>query len=307
MATEQARRDRADQLTREGTPNQKLDFLKDMRTVLDRGEIDVADFIDISKPFAEQFNSELFALAGSGSAGADAARDLVRRLESETGFVQNASDPRGLDINLPEEFQQRLREELLPENISAEERERLLETIPTDIGFDTDRFKLEREGIRQRLQEEKSAETAATGRSESLEELTSLLAEQGDQAFDVNRAGILEDLNARGLFRSSAVGTEFARERGRQADISRNIVSAQSISDRDANINALIQAGATQRDFQTSGLSREFSLDDFGRQTQAGFRLGEATSPQLGGGKSGGQKALDVTEGAANLANIFRR
>lgn len=275
--------------------------LSTLKQALDAGQISVSEYINTARPLATRGELASFQIASSGSQGADLYNQSgIERAMKEAGFTRSTElgKPK---INLGQKYETQLREELIPENVSPEQREQLLKDIPLDIGFDTDRFAVEREGIRQRLQAEGDAATAKTRRGEALNELAGLLGKQADEAFDTNRAAILEDLNARGLLRSSAVGHEFARERSRQKQVSENIISTQAISDRDADLNALLQAGAGQRQFQTAGLERQFGLEDLSRSQAFALQMAELTKPQAKG-KTSGQKWAEGIQAAAPIA-----
>lgn len=299
------------ELTRESALNvannaavkDKISFLKRLREGLNKGDVSISDFSGFGKELADRVNRDLFQLGGSGRDAANLASQLLPKLQ-ETGFAQNQANPREINIVLPESFQERVRNELIPDNIKGKEREELLKDIPFDIDVNSDRFAIEREAIRQKIQAKEEAEVAKRERSSRLDELRELLNTQGERTFKENNPLILEELNKRGQLDSSEVGNALARELARQKSISNEIVSAQSISDRDVDINASLDIGAATRGFQTEGLSRKFSLDDFNRNQLLSERLAALSKPQPKG-KTGGEKAVQGIEaGAAVIESI---
>lgn len=276
--------------------------LIDLKKALDTGKISVSQYLKVAKPLANRGQLAAHQTASSGSEGASAyTASGISNAMQQAGFTPGVELGK-MQVDLGQKYETQLREELIPANVTGEAREKLLKDIPLDIGFDTDRFAIEREGIRQRLQTEEEAAQAKTARGSALDELAGLLNKQADEAFDVNRAGIMEDLNSRGLLRSSAVGKSFADERARQKNVSENIIAAQSISDRDADINALVQAGAAQRGFQSAGLQREFGLEDLTRSQNLAMMIAEMSKPQAKGKTSGEKWAQGATAAAPIIA-----
>ncbi|KKM17812.1 hypothetical protein LCGC14_1671990 [marine sediment metagenome] len=107
-------------------------------------------------------------------------------------------------------------------------------------------------------------------------ELSGLLSEQREAAFDVNAPQILEQLESRGLFTSeSTVGTSFAREQGRLQQISENILSQQALSDID--VIGGFRQGALGREIgaEEAFLERGFSIEDFERTAGLARTLAE--------------------------------
>lgn len=111
-------------------------------------------------------------------------------------------------------------------------------------------------------------------RTSRLEDLAGLLEREREEAFDISRPEILEDLERRGLLHSSAVGEEFARERGRLTRESENILRRQALQDVDFEQQLLSdllgrELGATETgvragaDIETSVLPRIRGLGDF--------------------------------------------
>jgi hypothetical protein len=287
-------------------PNQAgleaVEKLKKLREDLDAGSIQVNEFVKQGKELADFIFNEQLRLGAGGRSSAQFGDQLRQTFQAaNTGWKQQhiGADDDGAKVDLGAEYQQRLREELLPGNLPEEERRRLIEDLPADIGFDTDRFNIEREGIRQRVQAEAEAAKAKEQRQTRLGELATLLATQADQAYDENSPKLLEDLNARGLFHSSATGKALAGEKTRQQQITQNLLAAQGLSDRDADIGSMEAIGKASRAFQTSGLSRDMSNDDRARAFTEALTLANMSQPQNSGGGKGGSIVQGAAAGAA--------
>ena len=280
--------------------------LRSFRKQLDSGDLSVQQFVEQAKPQAKELLQLIGGLAGRSSADATFANQFLGVLP-EAGFKHTGgtiADPT-VKVALPQKFEEQARQELLPENLPEDQRQAILDEIPRDIGFDTDRFNIEREGIRQKLQQTEDIETAKTSREERLVDLGALLRKQGEEAFDINQAPILEQLQARGLAQTSELESSFARERRRQSDVTQNILTQQSLSDREADIAGALSAGELQRDFQSSGLSREFGLEDLARSNALARELAILSQPQARG-KSRGEKAVEGIEAGASVVGAIR-
>ena len=285
----------------------KIDFLRDLRGSLEAGEINFDQFRDVGQSLAQRINDDLFAIGNRGGGAARDQASLLARFQSETGFGQSEGNVRQVSINpqtLPQNVQGDARNQLLPDNISEEERNFLIGGIPDDISIGSDRFDIEREGVRQKLQAFRQHQQNVETRSGRLDELSSLLAGEQERQFGLNSPFIQEDLQQQGLLRSSALGESFGREQARLSGAREFGIAQQSLSDRDADIqerNAIL-SGA--QGFQSAGLQRGFSLDDFrreaalarslGQQGSGGsvddssrFNLGGATSGATGGALTG--------------------
>ncbi len=286
----------------------ELERLKQLRAALEAGQIEVSQFLKEGRELSESIFKTQLQLGAGGSKSAqqgDALRNAF--MAADTGFRQEATgDPKtGIKTALPQEYQTRLREELIPKNVSPEERERLLKEIPDDIGFDTDRFAIEREGIRQSQQTKATAAEQALRRKQGLEDLTKLLSERDTRLFKNAIPEIAEEANAKGILKSSGYGENLARERARLEAGSSEAIAAQALSDRDLDVNSLASILSKQQGFQSDALSREFSTSDYSKQTRDALALAKENQPQSSG-KSGGEKVAEGASTAAAIAALFK-
>jgi len=265
-----------------------IDQLKDQRSKLDSGEITVSDFLKTNKSLFKQVTADIGIISGQGSAAASSVNPFLAELPS-LGFQRTggtASNPE-IGTNLPEEFQSRVREELLPSNITGEERRQLLEEIPFDIPLESDRFEIERERIRQLNQSRRLLAKQTGLRGERLEDLGGILAGAEERAFGLNQPFIQEGLQEQGLLRSSGLGESLARERSRLSGITQEQLSIQALRDRDAEISGLGGILGQSQGFQNAALQRQFGLEDFQRQAQLAQFLGQQGQPRDDGGGGG--------------------
>lgn len=272
----------------------QIDELQQLRSKLDIGEIGVRDFIDQGTPLAQAAERKIAVLSGQGSRSASLAVPL-RSYIREAGIDFAPDDTPGTFekpiYNLPNKFQIDLREALLPENITGEERKRIIENIPLDIDIQDDRFDIEREGIRQGLQLENLLNEERGRRAESLGSLSDLLTRQADAQFSLDTPRIREDANAAGLFRTTGLAEALADRRKQLAEQTGFKLGEAGLLDRAADIDAARGVLANTQGFQSSGLQRNFSLDDYQREAllaQSLARMATPSQPRSGGGKVSG-------------------
>jgi hypothetical protein len=292
----------------EGVLNAFPAALTQLKSALDAGQISVGDYLKTSRPLierADQLDNQI-KRGGQKAAQAAASIDIPTQL-GKFGYHVNTAlsedDPKRYKIDLGQKYEQSLRQELIPENIQGEERDRLLKDIPNDIGFDTDRYTAEREGVRQRLQQEQAATDEATKRKQYTGELANILNTENERQFKLDQPGILEDLNARGLLNSSGVGDALAKRRQELAGAAETQLAQANLADKESVLPLYRNAIQTQQNFQSAGIQRDFSLDDFLRQTNAAIQIGQSTMPQQPKGKSAaGQVGLAFAQGAGGAA-----
>ncbi len=278
------------------SPETKVVYLQRLREALDAGQIAVSDYVKIAQPLAQRVNDDLFTLGGQGRGGSQRANAVRQTFESTTGFIQNPQDRTKVQVNLPQQFEQKVREELLPSNLTPEQRQRYLDEIPNDIGFDTGRFELEREGIRQQIQQEEAAKQQKTSRTQNLQDLAKLLAEGQDASFKRSIPILAEQANTKGIYRSTGFGDSLAREYSDLTQQTDQALALKGLEYNDLDTAAIMDALNTKRSFQSSGLDREFSLEDYTRQLNDTLRVAKESAPQPQG-KSGTDKAIAIGSG----------
>jgi hypothetical protein len=275
--------------------------LRDLKKLMEAGDVSVADFIDAGKDAGRALQDEFGRLPAGSHSGTLLSQDF----QNKTGFRFNSAG--GVELRgdvFDQDLERRFREEIIPENIPEDQRQAFLEQIPEDIGFETDRFKAEREGIRQRFQAQGAEAEAAGLRSTRLQDLAGLLAQQEERLFGQAIPGIAESAQARGLLDTSAFGRELARTRGQLGAATQETLALQGISDRDAEILGNLRAQQIQQGFQTAGLQREFGQQDLAQQFQQQLQLAALTQPQGGGGGKGGSGISGGLSGAGVGAGI---
>ena len=125
-------------------------------------------------------------------------------------------------------------------------------------------------------------------------EMAAILNSQMDRQFDENKSGIYEDLNRRGMLRSTDTGRALAEERGRLSAGVNEQLGMQGIRDKYGSIDALTGVGDQYLGARQSGMQRKLSLEDWAREMKASKDLGRAVTPiqpYTGGGKSGSTQA----------------
>lgn len=263
----------------EGTAFQGVEYLKRLRGLLDQGKINVSTFLQYGQAAAQQTYQSIAGVAGQGSKAANIVTPFLQQIK-DLGFSNGAN---GITPNLPTKYQTALREELagsiLPGDASQEERQALLGQIPNNIDINSDRGRIELEALRQKYQ-----------LKSQLGSLNNLLTKESDRQFDLSRPGLYEDLNARGLLDSSALGESLAREKG-------NLESQRQFALGQAEIGGLDAI----RQMQTGGLQRQFSLQDFDSQSALAR---EIAAMQSQGQSQGGNGLAGAFSGALGGAAI---
>ena len=259
--------------------------LERLKGALDKGEISVSKYLEIGRTIASRADEVYSGLARSGSSQANAANaaNPFPGLQ-KYGFKIDAGKPQGdakrFNVDLGQSYERKLREELLPGNLSSEEREELLSTIPEDIGFDTERFAIEREGVRQKMQGKKTLEEQKGIQKTRLDELASLLGKQEEQSFNTNIPEIAGTAQAQGFLETSGFGNALARERSRLAQNTQNVLGLQSLADRDFEVSRVGEIAKGLNDYQTSGLQRYFGTEDRDHSEALARELARLSQPQ---------------------------
>lgn len=142
----------------------------------------------------------------------------------------------------------------------------------------------EQDAIRQLAQEQETRN--ATRRTQ----LADLLTKRADTLFSEQMPSIAEDANAKGIYTGTGFSDALAREKRSLAGDVSNTLAMQGLSDIDST-NSLEQNALNRRlGLEESGLSRNFSLQDFARQATMAQQLGAVSEPASG--KGGGSGAI---------------
>lgn len=149
-----------------------------------------------------------------------------------------------------------------------------------------DQSVIEQESIRQAEQQRQAFEAQNALSQQRMDQLRGLLTQQEDQQFDLAKPGIYEDLNTKGLLRSSGLGTALAKEKAALSASTNNQLSQTALGDTDRQIKSIADILAQQQSFQTSGLERRFTLEDFNKEANLAKSLGATNAPQIKGGNS---------------------
>lgn len=144
-------------------------------------------------------------------------------------------------------------------------------------------------------------EQQVSGRKAMLDELSAVLQKQQLGMMSDQLPGIYEDLNTRGLLRSSALGEKLGLEQSKLARQTSEQLALQGITDRNLAINDL---GAIEEAYlggRGSAMQRRFSLEDFDRQVKAGKELGANAMPTVSQPSGKGSGAIQGGLGGATV------
>lgn len=149
----------------------------------------------------------------------------------------------------------------------------------TEAGIDENKILAEAELAKQLRQQ--TLEQTTTARKKMLSDLSGSLQRQQQAALSDQMPGIYEDMNSRGLLRSSELGSRVAQENAKLSRDTSERLAQATIDAEGADINALPGIMENYLGSRGSAVSRRFSLEDFGRQIEAGKTLGAAAIPQI--------------------------
>lgn len=143
----------------------------------------------------------------------------------------------------------------------------------------------------------KSLEDYLTGKNnQSFSDLDTALQKGSDVAFSREQPLLLEDLNARGLLQSSALGEALAREKSllekeREAKLGEakigmdtnttNLIAQAKMAGSEADVNSLRDIYNQSNQYTNSALQRNFSLDDWNREAELSKTLAAYGQPNV--------------------------
>lgn len=148
-------------------------------------------------------------------------------------------------------------------------------------------------------------EEQVSGRKAMLDELSGVLQKQQQAQLNDQMPGIYEDLNTRGLLRSSALGEKVGLEGAKLARQTSEQLALQGLTDRSLAINDLGGIEEAYLGGRGSAMSRRFSLEDFDRQVAAGEKLGANALPNVSQPSGKGAGALQGALGGATVGGTF--
>lgn len=158
------------------------------------------------------------------------------------------------------------------------------------ITTDARQKQIEEEALRQRAQQEQQTTYQKTERAKLLEELGGLLSQRTTEQMSLETPGMLEDLNTRGLLRSSQLGQSLSQRRGEFERGNQMALSQTALGYGEQNIADTASILARQQGFQTAGLQARLGLEDAASQEQLAITLAELSKPASPQGKSSGEK-----------------
>lgn len=140
-------------------------------------------------------------------------------------------------------------------------------------------------------------------RKQQISDLSELLSKKADTQYNRDLPGLYEDLNTRGLLRSSDLGNKLALKKQESMEDISNQLAQQQLGYNDQYINGMGNITNQYNSGIGSALEREFSLKDYADQVNASKALGQAVTPvQPYNGKTATGTATNAI-GLASAAN----
>lgn len=169
-----------------------------------------------------------------------------------------------------------------------------------------DQNRLMAEAEQQKLMQLASAGQNKEERAKMLQDYAALISQQQNRILDENAPNIYEDLNTRGLLRSSELGNAFAKERGKSAAILQEQIGLQGLQDRETALGETSGINDQYYQGRYGAIQRGMSLEDFVRQTKAAQLTGQALAPlpQAAPSSKGGTAAM--IGAGANVATAMK-
>lgn len=128
-----------------------------------------------------------------------------------------------------------------------------------------------------------------TRQDQYLGEISDLLAKHQQQTLNLETPGIMEDLNSRGLLRSSALGDRLSERAKELTAESTNTLGQLGLKADLGNLDQYNAANEALIAGRGNAIGRRFSLEDFLREYDAAQRLGSQNQPAVHG-KTNGEK-----------------
>lgn len=159
--------------------------------------------------------------------------------------------------------------------------------------------------LQYKLQQEQAG-MSKSEREKMLQEYANLITSQQQRILDEKSPEIYEDLNRRGLLRSSYLGESLAKERAKAAQILQEQVGLQGLTDRDKYISSLDDASSNYLSGRSGAIKRRYSLEDFARQAQVAKDTGIALQPISTGTPSSKAGDAAMVSAGANVATAMK-
>lgn len=175
-----------------------------------------------------------------------------------------------------------------------------LQSTNSEASFDAQ--KIAQEAALQQQLAQQALDARASQRKKYLTDLSGILQQQQDQAFREDNPAIQEELNSKGLLRSSELGNALARElKSLQGTTSQQLAKYSTDSEM-ADLNDLKGIQDSYNQARNSALQRQFSVEDYNRQIDASIRLGqEAGKLTPNQGKSGSPTTAAAIAGSSQI------
>ncbi len=132
--------------------------------------------------------------------------------------------------------------------------------------------------------------------------LAETLAADRTEAFNRAIPQIAEHANTKGIYRSTGFGDLLANK---YTDLTRDVqtkLGEAEYGDSEKYVGGLGDIANVRAGLQTSGLQREFSLDDASRSADLAKYLTELSKPSESSGKSSGEKWAQGVTAASGVA-----
>ena len=142
---------------------------------------------------------------------------------------------------------------------------------------------------------EQQLETTKTSQSDIVARLKQTLEDEAKTQYERSLPSLYEDLNSRGLLRSSELGTQMAKKQGETYQDLATALAKTQLGYDDSNLATSTGITESYLGGRGSALQREMSLEDYARQLEASKALGAVMTPvSSGSSKSASDTALQL-------------
>ncbi len=145
----------------------------------------------------------------------------------------------------------------------------------TNASGSYDAQRIAQEAALQQQLSTQSQEGVTAKRQQYLNDLSGLLTQRNQTQMAYDSPGIYEDLNSRGLLRSSELGNAMSRESAKLNADTTNQLAQYGVQGETGDLSNLTNIQNQYNAGRNSALSREFSVEDYNKQVQTGKDLGQ--------------------------------
>lgn len=312
-------------------------YLGDLKNAVQTGQLSLVDYQGALEALAEPLTQQFNSYTQQGQSAANLTKSVATPLYKYFDFKAGETDVQGIKLGFTKQEYAKLPESVLPtkeqvtqglfnetlapirryrpgtpSNVGTGTTGNQTVTLPGDplgntVVTDPRQRQIEEEALRQEEQSRLMAEQSKATREAQLTELADLLTKRSQEVFNLEKPGMYEDLNTRGLLRSSALGDRLSTRAQELERENQNALAQIKLGYGEQNLTDIQNILANKQGFQTAGLQARLGLEDAEAQKQLAMTLAELSKPKQPSGKTSGEKwAQGISVGADAAGTIIK-